>query len=352
MAGIINFPTATPEEMMSINEVVFANVVKDGDLSTLVDLREGVKTGDRVAWVNPLTMIGKASSGCEPRTDNPTAALIEKKWDLQEFDVRIVTCYKDVEEILYELGLNDGVLRGDISGTDYATFLDSLMTTALDKMYKRFTWFGDKEAANVADGGDILDGVDIEFFNVIDGVFKQIATMIADGDDVVVTAIAANTKASYALQMSEVWDPIANLTSVILDANPQIESETDQVVYVSRFYMNKLKAKMLAQPQYTESQFSKNEQGYATVQFLGHTVVQMNEWDEQIKANIQDGTKYNKPFRALYTTKRNLKVGVPSLSTFGGLNAWYEKKERQYYIEAMDKLDCIVMMPELISIGW
>ena len=351
MGKIIDFPTATPQEMMDINEVVFANVISDGELSALVDVREGVKSGDRLAWVNPLTMIGKPSRGCEPVSDAATADLVEKEWDLQEFDVRIEQCYKDLEEILYNLGLKDGIERGDLTGTEYAMFLETLVTNALDKMYKRFVWFGDKDAANIADGGHITDGVDVEYFTVIDGVFKQIAAMIANNEAVVVTTLAANAEANKAAQMAYVWDPIAKLQDVILNANVAIEGEDDPIIYVSRFFMSKLKAKMLSLPQYTESQFSKNELGFATVQFLGHTVIEMKEWDEQIIAN-HSGTTYYKPFRALYTTKKNLKVGVPSLSTFKVLKAWYENKDRKYYIDAMDKLDCIVMRPELVSIAW
>lgn len=351
MAKIIDFPTATPQEMMSINEVVFANVISDGELSTFVDIREGVKSGDRLAWVNPLSMIGKPSGGCEPVPDTVTADLTEKEWDLQGFDVRIEQCYKDLEEILYDLGLKDGIERGDLTGTEYAMFLETLVTNALDKMYKRFVWFGDKNAANIADGGHITNGVDVDYFTVIDGVFTQIAAMIANSEAVVVTAVAANAEASKSAQMSYVWDPIAILQTAILNANVAIEGEDDPVIYVSRFFMSKLKIKMLSLPQYTESQFSKNELGYQTVQFLGHTVVEMKEWDEQIIAN-HSGTTYYKPFRALYTTKKNLKVGVPSLSTFKVLKAWYENKDRKYYIDAMDKLDCIVMRSELVSIAW
>ena len=351
MAKIIDFPTATPQEMMSINEVVFANVISDGELSTFVDVREGVKSGDRLAWVNPLTMIGKPSRGCEPVSDTVTADLTEKAWDLQEFDVRIEQCYKDLEEILYDLGLKDGIERGDLTGTEYAMFLETLVTNALDKMYKRLVWFGDKDAENITGGGHITNGVDVDYFTVIDGVFKQIAAMIANNEAVVVTTVAANAEATKAAQMAYVWDPIAILQATILNANVAIEGEDDPVIYVSRFFMSKLKIKMLSLPQYTESQFSKNELGYPTVQFLGHTIVEMKEWDEQIIAN-HSGTTYYKPFRALYTTKKNLKVGVPSLGTFKVLKAWYENKDRKYYIDAMDKLDCIVMRPELVSIAW
>ena len=351
MAKIIDFPTATPQEMMAINEVVFANVINDGELSSLVDIREGVKSGDRLAWVNPLSLIGKPSRGCEPVSDTATADLVEKTWDLQEFDVRIEQCYADLEEILYSLGLKDGIERGDLTGTEYAMFLETLVTNALDKMYKRLVFFGDKTAEHITDGGHITDTVDVDYFTIIDGVFKQIATMIAGAEAVVVTTIAANAEATKAAQMAYNWDPIAILQAAILNANVAIEGEDDPVIYVTRFFMAKLKAKMLSLPQYTESQFSKNELGFNTVTFLGHTITEMKEWDEQIIAN-HSGTAYYKPFRALYTTKKNLKVGVPSLSTFKVLKAWYENKDRKYYIDAMDKLDCIVMRPELVSIAW
>ena len=352
MSKLINFPTATKEEMMAINEVVFANVITDGNLSLFCDVRTGVESGDRLAWVNPLSMVGKPSRGCEPEDDTPSAVLVEKKWDLKSYDFRIAQCYTDLEQILYRLGLKEAAERGDLSGTDYAAFMDTLVTNAMDSMYKRFVWFGDTEAANVADGGKILNGVDVDFYTVVDGIFKQIDTMIAAGDEgVVVTAIGANAKATYALQMSEVWDPIAILTSVILDADVAIEAEEDQELLVSRFFMNKLKAKMLSLPQYTESQFTKNEQGMMTVTFLGYTVVEMKEWDHQIKNYIQDGTKYYKPFRALFTTKSNLKVGVPSTETFYQLLSWYEKKDRKYYTDAADKIDVIVMRGELVSIA-
>ena len=352
MAKIINFPVLTKQEMMALAEVVFVKTLELGPIASLVDVRTGAESGDRIAWVGRMGMVGKKGRGCSPTPDTPTAPLTEKKVDLKEFDIRLVQCYTELEGILYRLGLKKAAEIGDLEGTDWQRFYEELLTEAIDMMYRRMLYFGDTEAENVTDGGEIKDGVDVTFFTTVDGVFKQIADLITAGAAVVVKTITSNAQATKAAQLAYDEDLLPILDALILDAPAALAKETDSAVYVTRWAMSRLKKELLAKEAYTESQFKLNEEGFTTVMRLGREIIEMPDWDEVIEAALNNGTKYFKPFRMLYTTKSNVKLCVPGDGAFTDIASWYENKERSFYTDVIDKLDVLVMRPELIAIAW
>lgn len=354
---IITFPHLTPKEIKSLKEIVYLGVISDGQLNELVTVKGGVKTGDREAWLDPMSMVGKKSRKCDPECDEALAPLIEKEWNLKEWDSRLCICYADLEDVLYDLGLKDGVMRGDLTNTEYSQLLETLYVDALEKMYHRFTWFGDTDASHVEDGGIIVDDADLDFFNVVDGVFKQIEELIADGNSEITNLrIEANYEASREAQMDYDWSAVTTLRKALLSPKPLLKKQKDTVVYVSGFFMNKLKLELLERPEYTSEQFALNVLGFNTVNFLGYEITEMLEWDEAIETFLKGAddpaAAYDRPFRVLVTTKSNLVVGVPSEETFLQMNAWYERKDRKMYMEAMDKLDVLLMLPRLVTIAW
>lgn len=352
MAKIIDFPVLTKQEMMAIFEVIFVKTFENSPLASLVDVITGAESGDRIAWTGRLSMVGKTGRGCNPTNDTPTSTLIEKRIDLKEFDIRLKQCYTELEGILYRLGLKKAAEIGDLEGTDWQRFYEELLADAIDMMYRRLLYFGDTEAENVTDGGQILDSVDIEFFTPVDGVFKQLADLITAGANVTVKTLTSNAQATKAAQLAYAEPLLPILDDLILSANVALAKESDAAVYVTRFAMTRLKKELIEKAAYTESQFALNADGFATVKRLGREIIEMPDWDEIIEAALNDGTKYFKPFRMLYTTKSNVKLCVPGDGAFTDTKSWYENKERSFYTDVIDKLDVLVMRPELLAIAW
>lgn len=112
-------------------------------------------------------------------------------------------CYEDLENTIAKYCLKTGTNIADLTSTEY---MDGIvlpkLTEAMMKMLWRFTWFGDKDAANIDGSGQITDGLNVELFKTCDGFFKRLFAICAENSGQH-TVISANSEASYALQKSK-----------------------------------------------------------------------------------------------------------------------------------------------------
>ena len=78
----------------------------------------------------------------------------------------------------------------------------------------------------------------------------------------------------------------------------------------------------------------------------------MDIWDEQIRAYEDNGTTYNKPHRALVTTKDNILFGVPSSSIIDTLDAYYLLKEEVERVKAEDDFSPLILRDNLVQVAY
>lgn len=363
--ALIDFnQVASPDVMQSLGSIIFAESVRRGLVHDHMEVVPA-QSGQRIPVLYPLSKIGKPSRKCSPEIDEANAKLTEKKWLLEEWDFKLKMCYADFEKALYNLGLNVDDQRPDMTGTPLMEVILRLVEPAVEEMTMRFAWFGDKNAKNVTDGGSIADGVDTDFFTLVDGVWKQIAAMITAGNGIKYTAIAANQAASTEAQMEAAgMDAVAILSKVINEAPialRSIETARKEVIVTDAF-MAKLKTQLLAQSIATESQFSMRENGIQELKLFGLNIESQPYWDKEIAESFNNGTKLDNPYRVLYTAKDNLLFGIPQkvnengqpvpTDNFEEFNSWYNRDDRHMYIEGMGMFDVKVVRPELISVAY
>lgn len=134
-------------------------------------------------WINPVGSIG-------------------------DWQVPLEMCYEDLENTIAKYCLKTGTNIADLTSTEY---MDGIvlpkLTEAMMKMLWRFTWFGDKDAANIDGSGQITDGLNVELFKTCDGFFKRLFAICAENSGQH-TVISANSEASYALQKSKMKELI------------------------------------------------------------------------------------------------------------------------------------------------
>lgn len=350
--NIIDFDQLTPQLMQDLSDIVVEEVITRGIISRHVEVVKA-ENGKRVPILFPLSKIGKPSRGCAPEVDSATAKLIEKTWNLKPWDFRLMQCYQDVENALYNLGLKEGVDRPDMNGTPLMELLLRLVEGAVDEMLNRFLWFGDTTGASLPSGS-----ADAEYFKVVDGIWKQIAEMVAANNGIKHIAIAANAEATEAEQMAAEVDAFAILSDVVNNAPLALRNAdaSRKQVLVTDAFLTKLKMQLLKQNICTESQFTMREKGIQTVKLLGLEISSVPYWDKEIAESFNNGTKLDNPYRVLYSTRDNLLLGFPVLDdqsrTFDDFRAWYDQKDRHMYIDGMGRLDVMAVRPELISVAY
>ena len=205
----------------------------------------------------------------------------------------------------------------------------------------------------VNEGGYITEDVDPEYFDIIDGLFKQLRGLVAE-DNKRGETIAANSQTSKADQMAYMTPERAyNLLSAMwykapirlrnMKADTNVENRPKFLVTqsIADAYEQYLIGKGI------DRTFVNLVEGVQVLSFLGIPVVPMAIWDEMIQAYNDLGDTYFKPHRALLTTKSVLAVGTPNGErAYGEFDIWYDKTSRKNYILLKDKLDAKIANPD------
>jgi hypothetical protein len=218
-----------------------------------------------------------------------------------------------------------------------------------DKTYYSLT--GATQEVNV--GGYITEDVNPEYFDIIDGLFKQLRGLVAEDNTRGVT-ITANSQDSKTGQMtymtpdraytllSDMWykAPI-KLRQMKADTNVENRPKFLVTQSIADAYEQYLIGKGI------DRTYVNLVEGVQVLSFLGVPVVPMAIWDEMIQAYNDLGDTYFKPHRALLTTKSVLAVGTPNGEReFGEFDIWYDKTSRKNYILLKDKLDAKIANPD------
>ena len=197
----------------------------------------------------------------------------------------------------------------------------------------------------INDGGTYTHDIDLDYFNIIDGLFKQLrAAVTADAN--LGVSIAANSQTSKADQMAYMTPDRAYALLADMWYKAPIKLRQDKAN--ARFLVTQSIAD--AYEQYLlgkgiESTYSNMVNGVRSLSFLGVPVIAMPVWDEMIQSYQDLRDTYYKPHRAVLTTKSVLAVGFGSSSLYGNFDIWYDKTSRKNYMLVKDKIDAKLANP-------
>lgn len=341
----------TPDELRSLNELVVTAVLEAPELSLFHTLVTGIKNDRRIGIIpGTFGLIGKAAQSCNPTAQCYENTAIEKTWEPRYLELIIDMCIDELGDTLQKLATKCGVEVFDLTKTEIFSFILDILSKDIPKMLLRNAWFGDKTAANVSGGGVITDGVDVDFFNVINGFWYQIAEIYA-ADATKRTAFIGNNQATTALQKS-VATPIlayANLNLVIDEAIPELAAQPDRVLLVTQSVSQRVRRHL--QTLGTPYEIKLMLGGLETSIWDGIKMISIPLWDQWIAAYENNGTKLNNPHRVVYTTISNLNIGMTCTSLFDNINTFYDPRSRINRIEAVDAFDAKIIDDRLIQVG-
>jgi hypothetical protein len=235
-------------------------------------------------------------------------------------------------------------------------YLDEIVVPRLElaimKMYIRLAFFADKNAETVTDGGVIKDTVNPAYFTLTDGIFKQLFTSVTAGTTPRVT-IAANSEATIAAQLAAINSEAKTaLDNMIAAANPALRQASDQVIYVTQAFASGLEAQLLSNCCGSDLAWTALFGGIRETTYRGIKLRVVPQWDEIIQSYEGNGTAYNQPFRAIYTTERNLALGVNGTDEFAGLRITFDPVTLFNYIYATDKMGALVLDNKMAVIAY
>ncbi|GFR80618.1 conserved domain protein [Elysia marginata] len=217
------------------------------------------------------------------------------------------------------------------------------ITEALKSMLQRVVWFGDTTVDNVSNGGYLKDATDKSFFDILDGIWKQILTTDIPKTSKYYVNIDANDGNSYASQEQMSEDFAYKLfKNMYRKADPRLKQllirggVSPTIHCTSKIAENWQEFKEKKSMNFT---LSNAEDGGLKDAFRNITVKARYDWDSVIQSYQDNGTKYNLPNRALLTVKSNIPVGTVNTRDLDTLDSFYDKYHEVNVMDFRLKMD-------------
>lgn len=354
MAGI-DFSSLTPKNgaVQELAELIFLELIEDDKLGQLVTFMPNQENGKKLGFVGKAGLLGKKAKGCDPEYAKHLVQTSEKTWDLQEWEIAEVVCYKELENTIAEYFAANGSDMADLTSSEYMQqVVRPILEQAIRDLMIRFAFFGDKNAE-----GTLKDDVDPEYFNLIDGIFKQLFTGVTEGKTKRVV-IDANTKTTIDAQYEAMSQPGAAtgvLNKLITDTPMKLRRMKDRVFIVTQAFADKLNFDIQENNKGSELQWESIFDGIQKTTYQGITLIAVPQFDEIIQDYLKNTTNanaYDKPFRVIYGAKGNFRVGSKSSETVADVKVTFDDVTRKNYLYAADTLGALVLAEEYAAVAY
>ena len=323
-----------PEELKDWSEVIHTLIYQNEELNKIHDIQEGVAFNKQIVFAGKIGLMGKAVTGCTPN-EIEGLTLTQKFWNPIKEDFRLTHCQVDVndqDKLVNQMTKLNPDFYDVVGGSNgvIGNFLVAKVIEGFNENLLRKVWFSDKLADTIANGGELTNGTDKDYFNTLDGLFKQIFAEIPVTAKNYV-AIAKNAGVTYAAQELASGESIAILKEMYKKADsrmrtlPEASFKVTQTIYDG--YLNDLED---IQNQGAGNTMI-NEDGQMVLRYRGIELINMEVWDRNIASFYNDGTVYNKPHRAVLTVPMNIPVATLATSDFGTIDAFYDKVSKKEY---------------------
>lgn len=348
------------KQIQSVSELIMEDVYAKPSLSQIHSLATGIKAKQQIGFAGRLSgLIGKVSAGCEPDTDTNTIELTQKLWEPKYIEGRFIQCWKDLLPSFWAWALANGVKKADLTTGDFINFIQTIIGDALWEAWLRLVWFGNTAASNYngSPTGVITNGISVAYFTPFDGIWEQIADIVSAHAARLSDGLTSkNAQATYSAQAFDNTDTTNRVVTNTLaqmkyDSDFRLREKEGLQFYVTQSVFDQY-AKELRSYSNVDASYTRIEGGYTSLMFEGIPVIGLNFLDRNIRAYQDNGTKYNKPHRALLTTKSNLPVGTEEEGNLAQLDIFYDKKTKKLYVDFGYNLDTKVLQDFMVQASY
>ncbi|MXN91300.1 hypothetical protein GR160_08665 [Flavobacterium sp. Sd200] len=331
--------TLGAREAETVSSVIFERVFNESDLAEYHDIETGIDVKTQIAFAGRLGLLGKVqdTDSCAPE-ESDGFVLSEKFWTpvLEEFRLR--HCQKDLDGLIKIFRKAQRVNPDffDAVGSEDFGIIIAAVETALKENIHRKVWFNDKQAA-IQPTGVFTTGTDLDYFNSFDGLFKQIFVDVT-ANKISRVPVSVNAAATYTAQQLPEDAALGILEKLVTTADERLVAADDAFILVTRSIADNYRAS-LRNKNLGSGFVEVVEQGRPKLYFDGIEIKVRYDWDRYIKTYQNNGTKYNLPHRAVFTTKSNIPVGTLSDQDLAKLDVFYDKTQKANFIDAAYTID-------------
>ncbi len=365
MASLFNTSDLTldREDIKTLAEAILSKYYEKPGFSDFHTLVRGIVHDKQLPILGLFEgLSGKAKTSCGMESNDGQIRSIDKTWTPKRIGDRFDQCADDLIETFFKWGLKPGVNKEDLTSTEFAVFLEERIADVMNDGVFRHAWFGDTDAAEYSGSpsGTITNGTDLDFFNVIDGLFKQMFEIVADNADRKSTTglTTKNAQASYALQKFNDTDTTNQVVTKALDI---IATDADERLSAGSEIPMFIVTKSVADQYRRERKFAfpaidiayeRIENGILVLKTDGYTLTVFPFWDRMIKAYFNNGTKWYLPHRIVFGAKSNIMIGTEEENTLTELKAYYTEDTEKFTWKYAYNLDAKFGDDDLLQFGY
>jgi hypothetical protein len=353
MASIIDVSelTLNPEEARDIASIIVEKGLLDGNLAKNHEIVTGIDHKQQIPFAGQIADSLAKADGCTPNTGS-SVIMTEKFWEPVIYDTRFTHCQADLSSLLKLFQ------RAAKINPDFYDRIDSqqlgvvyaLVTQMLNDAIPTKIWFSDKNAEWIDDGGVFTDGVNLNLYNAIDGLWKQIFTEVSTGDSNY-TLIEENDNVDYASQALGYNSAFQYLASVYNAADSRLLQDPTAKFQVTRSIADNYR-NYIRQENLGAGFLEVITNGVPQLFFDGIAVEVRHDWDRDIKALQNNGSRWNLPHRIVLTTPANIPVGTMSTDDLQTLDSFYDRTLKSNIIDVAFSLDAKLLEKYMISVAY
>lgn len=348
--------TLNPDDVREFSKLLKKAVLEAPSLDACFNIFTGLVNNPHIGLIRPtLGLIGKEDAGCGSGENvEGKMATYQKQWELKRIRIEKHECYANLSTNLGKFYRNTGTNISDLTSTEYLKFIASFIPADVLRMIWRKAWFDDKAADLASAGGKLTAGTDKTYFNVIDGLWKQIMTITtANASQKIAIAGAGigNNATTTATQFSSLTPDLALAAyqGLVDAASPTLLAEPDLMFISTRSIAQKAARKLQSLGQ--DSVLQKIEGGYELTKIDGIPCLVVPYFDEVILKYFNNGTKLDNPHRILLTSKANLGLGFEGEDAFTGLNIIFDEPRENNIIRIIDAMDAKIIDDEKLMLA-
>ncbi len=343
------------KETMGLSEAFYQAVFQNPTIDQFHTVVTGIKAKQQMLYLGQYGLMGKKFTGCEPTPSTQVIQPAEKFWNPQYVGDRISECYTDLLNSFFVWGLKNGVSKPDLTNTDFALFIEERFSLAAYESALRLAWLGNESADTVTNGGYLANSVDPNYFNPINGFWQQ-ALSIATNDTTKRVSIAKNAGTTYANQAFTSADTdnrviTTTFENMIYNADLRLRGAKDKIIVATQSVVDQYARERKAVTN-IELAYERTESGIDTFKIDGIDVIPFQFLDRHIRGYENNGTKWNQPHRAIFTTKSNLQIGTEETSKLNELDPFYDKKTKQYIVDYGFNIDAKIAEDYLAMVAY
>ena len=358
MASVIDFSSLTlnPDEARETRQLVFDAVYKRPEITEVHEVMTGVEMNRYIPILGQFGLVGKVDPGsCGVNTESTQIDVSEKLWTPKLVSFRLPHCQDDIPTLLkvWKKSRIASKTWEEVDNELMAFITDRTIDASVQSIL-RIADFADTDASPVGGGtgNELLTaGTDKTYFNMLDGLWKQIFT-----DQALPTPltyrweITENSGVNKSAQLALADDAALNAFRAMYNNIDARAFDGNLVFLVTRSLYNNwcdfLETKSLV------FQLQRAEEGATKFTYRGIPIIVRNDWERLIRTYHDLGATYYLPHRAILTDIRNIPIGTSDSESFTTLDSFYDKVTKKWYLDVAYKLDCKLLIEHNLACAY